>query len=79
MTSAGATAVLTAIDAVLSAGSRLAVITVEGIVAVSFAGSTPNVTLYANRFGLSAGRQMLVQSVTHKWGGLKRTILYLWG
>ena len=75
---AGATAVLNAIDAVVAADNRQFVVTLPGIVEVDFAQQTPNFTLYADRFGLSAGRTMICQRVDHNWSKMQ-TVLYLGG
>lgn len=75
---AGATAVLNAIDAVVAADNRQFMVTLPGIVDVNFSGSTPNFTLFCDRFGLSAGRSMICQRVDHNWTKM-RTTLYLGG
>lgn len=76
--SPGATAVLAAIHSVVSADAKLFQVTVDGILDISFAGSTPNVTLYSDRFNLTGGRVGILTRVDKLWPK-ERTLLHIWG
>jgi hypothetical protein len=78
VTAAGATAVLTTIHSILSADAKLFQVVVDGILSLSFAGKPPSVTLFADRFNLSAGRTGIVTRIDKLWSK-DRTLLHIWG
>lgn len=76
--SAGASSVVTAIHSVLSANNRMMVVTVGGILPLTFKIRPPVVRLYYSRFDLAAGRDMMCHRADKVWSK-NQTILYLFG
>lgn len=76
--SAGASSVITAIHSILSANNRMMVVTVSGILPLTFKIRPPLVRLLYSRFGLTSGRDMICHRADKLWSK-NQTILYLFG
>lgn len=75
LTEAGANAVLTPIHSILSSNNRLIQVTVQGILTLSFRNRPPLVRLFYDRFGLSAGRDMICEGYEKRRGDNVTTLM----